>query len=100
MNCSATEQFHSDSDAVAGSRGPGSNCLGSAATKLIGLGGAGAGNIQSGRVPRRRLTKRLVAALDKQYQKAVEQNDAATMARILSDDFVLVVGNGKVYTKS
>jgi ketosteroid isomerase-like protein len=43
--------------------------------------------------------QKIVAALDKQYQKAVEQNDAATMARILADDFVLVDGNGKAYTK-
>ena len=44
--------------------------------------------------------QKTVAALDKEYQKAVEQNDAATMARILADDFVLVVGNGKTYTKA
>jgi ketosteroid isomerase-like protein len=41
-----------------------------------------------------------VAALDKEYQKAVEQNDARTMARILADDYVLVTGNGKIYTKT
>jgi uncharacterized protein (TIGR02246 family) len=40
-----------------------------------------------------------VAALDTQYQAAVEKNDAETMARILADDFVLVLGNGNVYTK-
>jgi ketosteroid isomerase-like protein len=44
--------------------------------------------------------QKIVSALDKQYQKAVEQNDAATMARILADDFVLVVGDGKAYTKT
>ena len=42
----------------------------------------------------------MVAALDKLYQKAVEQNDAEEMARILADDFVLVDGHGKGYTKS
>ena len=40
-----------------------------------------------------------VAALDTAYQAAVERNDAGTMDRILADDFVLVLGNGTVYTK-
>ena len=44
--------------------------------------------------------KKAVAALDTQYQAAVEKNDAATTDRILADDFVLVVGSGKVYTKA
>ena len=43
---------------------------------------------------------KILSALDKEYQKAVEQNDAATMARILADDYVLVDGNGKSYTKA
>ena len=41
-----------------------------------------------------------VAALDTQYQAAVKENDAATMDRILADDFVLVTGRGKVYDKA
>lgn len=41
-----------------------------------------------------------VAALDTEYQAAVGRNDAATMDRILADDFVLVLGNGTVYTKA
>jgi ketosteroid isomerase-like protein len=41
-----------------------------------------------------------VADLDTQYQKAVKENDAATMSRILLDDFVLVVGNGSTFNKS
>ena len=41
-----------------------------------------------------------VAALDTQYQNAVKENDAATMDRILADDFALVTGRGKVYDKS
>ncbi len=41
-----------------------------------------------------------VAALDTEYQAAVKRNDAATMARLLDDNFVLVVGSGKTYTKS
>jgi ketosteroid isomerase-like protein len=44
--------------------------------------------------------EKAVAALDTEYQAAVERNDADTMARILLDDFVLVVGNGTVYTKT
>jgi ketosteroid isomerase-like protein len=40
-----------------------------------------------------------VAALDTEYQAAVAKNDADTMDRILADDFVLVLGNGTVYTK-
>jgi len=43
---------------------------------------------------------RAVAALDTQYQEAVKRNDAATMDRILHDDFVLVVGTGTTYTKA
>ena len=41
-----------------------------------------------------------VAALDKQYQAAVKVNDAATMGRILADDFVVALGSGKIYTKA
>jgi len=41
-----------------------------------------------------------VAALDTQYQAAVKENDAATMDRILADDFVLVTGRGKIYGKA
>jgi ketosteroid isomerase-like protein len=42
---------------------------------------------------------KIVAALDTQYQAAVEKNDVAVMDRILADDFVLVTGSGKIYTK-
>ncbi|SRR6266851_4894935 len=41
-----------------------------------------------------------VAALDTEYQAAVKRNDAATMDRILADDFVLVTGRGKTYSKA
>src|ERR1041385_6811234 len=44
--------------------------------------------------------KHAVADLDTQYQAAVKANDATTMGRILSDDFILVTGKGKVYTKA
>jgi hypothetical protein len=41
-----------------------------------------------------------VAALDIQYQAAVKINNASTMGRVLADDFVLVTGSGKAYTKA
>jgi ketosteroid isomerase-like protein len=41
-----------------------------------------------------------VASLDTQYQAAVKANDAATMDRILADDFVLVTGRGQTFTKT
>ncbi len=41
-----------------------------------------------------------VADLDTRYQAAVKANDAATMDRILADDFVLVTGKGTVYHKA
>src|SRR5215472_1979244 len=44
--------------------------------------------------------EKTVAALDNQYQAAVKNNDAATMDRILADDFVVVLGSGKTYTKA
>jgi hypothetical protein len=44
--------------------------------------------------------RRTVSALDSEYQAAVKRNDVATMARILADDFVLVTGSGKTYTKA
>lgn len=44
--------------------------------------------------------RELVADLDTQYQRAVKNNDAPTMARILADDFVLVNGRGKAFTKA
>lgn len=43
--------------------------------------------------------RRIVAALDTEYQAAVERNDAATMARILHADMILVVGRGAVFTR-
>ena len=40
-----------------------------------------------------------IAALDTEYQLAVERNDVATMDRILADDFVLITGRGDVFSK-
>jgi ketosteroid isomerase-like protein len=44
--------------------------------------------------------KSIVADLDTQYQLAVKNKDIATMDRILADDFILVTGRGKTFTKS
>jgi ketosteroid isomerase-like protein len=42
----------------------------------------------------------VIAALDTEYQEAVKNNYVAGMDRILADDFVLVTGNGSVYSKA
>lgn len=44
--------------------------------------------------------RKAVASLDTEYQAAVKKNDAATIDRILADDFVLVTASGKTYTKA
>lgn len=44
--------------------------------------------------------QKAVAALDTKYQAAVKNNDASTMDRILAHDFVVVLGTGKLYSKS
>ena len=41
----------------------------------------------------------VVAALDTEYQAAVERNDADTMARILHPEFALVLGDGRRYSR-
>jgi ketosteroid isomerase-like protein len=41
-----------------------------------------------------------IAAIDTKYQDAVKRNDADTMAQILHEDFVLVLGTGKTYTRA
>ena len=43
---------------------------------------------------------KVVARLDTQYQAAVKINDAVAMDPILAEDFVLVTGSGKTYTKA
>ncbi len=43
--------------------------------------------------------QRTIAVLDTAYQAAVERNDAETMARILHEDFILVLGDGRVETR-
>ena len=44
--------------------------------------------------------EKAVASLDTEYQAAVKNNNVATMDRILADDFMLVTGLGKTYTKA
>ena len=44
--------------------------------------------------------QKTVSALDTKYQAAVKVNDATTMDRILADDFVVVTGTGKTYSKA
>ncbi|HYR68434.1 MAG TPA: nuclear transport factor 2 family protein [Candidatus Dormibacteraeota bacterium] len=44
--------------------------------------------------------KKIIADLDTEYQLAVKNRDAATMDRILADDFILVTGRGKTSTKT
>jgi hypothetical protein len=43
---------------------------------------------------------KVVAAMDTEYQAAVERNDWRTMDRILHPGFTLVLGNGAVYTRA
>ena len=44
--------------------------------------------------------EKAIMALDNEYQAAVKNNDATTMDRLLADDFLLVTGSGKRYTKA
>ena len=44
--------------------------------------------------------EKIVAELDTEYQAAVKANDAAAMDRILADDFVLITGRGKTFSKA
>jgi ketosteroid isomerase-like protein len=44
--------------------------------------------------------EKTVAALDTEYQRAVKNNDADTMGRILADDFVVVWGTGETHNKA
>lgn len=41
-----------------------------------------------------------LVALDTQFQLAVKNNDAATMNKILADDFIVVLGNGVTENKA
>jgi ketosteroid isomerase-like protein len=43
--------------------------------------------------------KEILANLDTEYQAAVKVNDVATMDRLLADNFTLVTGSGRIYSK-
>jgi ketosteroid isomerase-like protein len=62
------------------------------AATLLTAAGAGAATAEQDRAT--------VAALDTKYQAAVARNDAVTMGQILHDDFILVLGTGKTYTRA
>ena len=42
----------------------------------------------------------VLAAIDTEYQRAVERNDWQGMDRVLHPDFTLVLGDGKVYSRA
>jgi ketosteroid isomerase-like protein len=44
--------------------------------------------------------KKAVSALDTKYQGAVKKGDATTMDQILTDDFHVITGRGKAYSKA
>jgi len=44
--------------------------------------------------------ERILAALDTKYQRAVQDNNATTMAAILADNFLLIDGDGTRSTKA
>jgi len=50
--------------------------------------------------PRAADDRATVARLDTEYQAAVARSDAAAMDRMLSDDFLLVTGQGKTFSRS
>jgi ketosteroid isomerase-like protein len=62
-------------------------------TVLSGLAGAETASAQAD-------DKKIVADLDTRYQEAVKAHDATVMDSILADDFVLVTGKGKVFSKA
>jgi ketosteroid isomerase-like protein len=43
---------------------------------------------------------KIVAALDVEFQAATKANDADTIDRVVADDFVIVTGKGKTFTKA
>jgi ketosteroid isomerase-like protein len=73
--------------------------IGSLVAGSLALGAVGMIAVQAASAPIA-ADQRMVAALAAQYQEAVKNNDADTMNRTLADDFVLVTGSGKTYTRS
>lgn len=43
--------------------------------------------------------RKAVAALDTEFQEAVKRHDVATIERILHDDMILVLGDGRTFTQ-
>jgi ketosteroid isomerase-like protein len=43
--------------------------------------------------------RQLISELDRKFQAAVKQNDAVTMAQILHPDMILVLGDGRTFTR-
>ena len=58
----------------------------------------GACSISGGKMDLAEADRKAVAALDTEYQAAVERNDAATIERIHHPEMVLVLSNGTVLT--
>ena len=72
------------------------------ARSLLGAGVVAGGLLLNGPgrpEARRSADSAAVAMLDTRYQAAVKANDAEGMAAILADDFILVTGKGKVYSR-
>jgi ketosteroid isomerase-like protein len=67
---------------------------------ILGIGSLFAGMRGAGGSPTEADDKKIVSELDRQYQEAVKRNDAATMGKILADDFVLITGKGRTQTKA
>jgi ketosteroid isomerase-like protein len=55
---------------------------------------------EEGNDPRRASDSDAVKNLDTRYQKAVKENDVSTMDRLLANDFMLVTGSGKTFSKA
>ncbi len=55
--------------------------------------------VDDARIDRAERDRRTIAALDTEYQAAVERNDADAMARILHPDFAVVLGDGTVESR-
>jgi ketosteroid isomerase-like protein len=68
----------------------------SAASLLLAAGLAASGAVNSPSEDDRRI----VAALDTEFQAAVKHNDAEAMARILHEDMILTLGDGRTFTRA
>jgi ketosteroid isomerase-like protein len=72
-----------------------------AATTVVAIAAlATASNAAAGGTGESRASGAAVAALDTEFQAATKHNDAATIDRIVADDFVIVTGRGTTFTKA